>query len=551
MSATAKTEAAEPTAPADATRRRGLDAVAERLGEWVNPILVKEARQALKSRQFMLTFTLVLVAGWIWSILGVAFMTPEIFHSARGSQMLIGYVWVLLFPLIVIVPFGAFRSLAVEIEDGTFELISVSTLTPRQIIDGKMGSALLQGMIYLSALSPCIAFTYLLRGIDILTIALLIFYSVMQCVVLCVCGLFLATVSSTRMWQLMVSVALIIGLFVGFGYTGAGVSEFLSFNEPLPIREGEFWIIQLAIVSAVLSFAYMLYAASAARITFPSENRSTHLRWIMLTQHCILVAWMVYTFSRFLEPLTIVPFAAGATVYWYVMGSMMIGETAQISQRVRRSLPQTILARTLLTWFTPGPFKGYQFAVLNMLSLCIFVSVLFYAARDYNISQQFVTIETCIWCIFVMWAYLAFYLGIGHLLVRAGATVTTTSPLFGFLVGILVFLVGTLLPVTMRLSFAEYIRSDFEWWEITNPFAVFSQLIQPRPMPQPTKLILQIRVATILMGVIVYLINIIFGVGQMRYEREETPERVRLDDELANASASSDVAPVHPLDATE
>jgi len=35
----------------------------------------------------------------------------------------------------------------------------------RQIISGKLGSAALQVLVYLSALAPCLAFTYLLRGL--------------------------------------------------------------------------------------------------------------------------------------------------------------------------------------------------------------------------------------------------------------------------------------------------------------------------------------------------------------------------------------------------
>jgi len=46
------------------------------LGERLNPILVKEARQSLKSRQFVITFGLLLLCGWVWSFLGVALMGP-------------------------------------------------------------------------------------------------------------------------------------------------------------------------------------------------------------------------------------------------------------------------------------------------------------------------------------------------------------------------------------------------------------------------------------------------------------------------------------------
>ena len=53
-----------------------------RASDRLNPILVKEARQALRSRQFIFTFFLMLAAGWIWSIAG--------FGIHRSGRVLLG-----------------------------------------------------------------------------------------------------------------------------------------------------------------------------------------------------------------------------------------------------------------------------------------------------------------------------------------------------------------------------------------------------------------------------------------------------------------------------
>src|SRR5689334_6908640 len=106
-----------------------------------NPILVKETRQALKSRQFVITFLVVLVACWIVSFVGVAWVGPEIYWAAAGPTLLMGYFVVLTVPLALIVPFAAFRSLAAEQEEQTYELLSITTLSSRKIITGKLASA--------------------------------------------------------------------------------------------------------------------------------------------------------------------------------------------------------------------------------------------------------------------------------------------------------------------------------------------------------------------------------------------------------------------------
>ena len=43
----------------------------ENVSDWANPILVKETRQSLKSRQFVVTFMLLLIVSWLVSVLGV------------------------------------------------------------------------------------------------------------------------------------------------------------------------------------------------------------------------------------------------------------------------------------------------------------------------------------------------------------------------------------------------------------------------------------------------------------------------------------------------
>src|SRR6476619_5295747 len=129
-------------------------------GDWLNPILVKETRQALKSFQFTVTFILLLIACWIVTMGGVAIVGPRIFLAAEGGSLMLWYYGILAFPLAVVVPYEAFRSLAAEREDNTYDLLSITTLRSRQIIAGKLGSAVVQMAVYFSAITPCIAFTY-------------------------------------------------------------------------------------------------------------------------------------------------------------------------------------------------------------------------------------------------------------------------------------------------------------------------------------------------------------------------------------------------------
>ncbi len=262
--------------PADATTRntelaRLWQTVEDRLAQWsdwLNPILVKETRQALRSWHFTLTFILVLVACWVATIGGIALIGPSIYYAAGGGELLRAYYAILSLPLLLVVPFSAFRSLAAESEDNTYDLISITALGPRQIISGKLASSVVQMIMYYSAITPCLAFTYLLRGVDAPTIALLLAYTFFASIALSLAGLLLATLVRRGYGQVVVSVAFVALLLVGFAqaqYFAAGLVQFgfEFYDQP------EFWIAN--------GFGATIYATTmAARVS--GRHGDDHLR---------------------------------------------------------------------------------------------------------------------------------------------------------------------------------------------------------------------------------------------------------------------------------
>src|SRR5688500_20211122 len=79
-----------------------LEPLLVRVGDWLNPILVKETRQALKSRYFLVVFILLLALCWVATIGAVAMIGPPIYYGASGSTLLMTYsvflaVWMLIF----------------------------------------------------------------------------------------------------------------------------------------------------------------------------------------------------------------------------------------------------------------------------------------------------------------------------------------------------------------------------------------------------------------------------------------------------------------------
>src|SRR3954451_956701 len=98
----------------------------ERLGDWFNPIVVKEVRQALKSRQFVGTFLLLLLAAWSGSILGVSYLGESIDYGAAAVAFYAGLLFALCAATLVIVPFTMFRSIIEERTETTLELLQIT-----------------------------------------------------------------------------------------------------------------------------------------------------------------------------------------------------------------------------------------------------------------------------------------------------------------------------------------------------------------------------------------------------------------------------------------
>ena len=526
----------ESDQPASAVRANvwdRLDRIAERAGEWLNPILVKETRQALKSRQFVITFTLVLVCSWGWSMLGVSMIGPNVYHGFHGWDMFCGYFVILAFPLLVIVPFGAFRSLAGEREDGTYELLSVTTLRPRQIVSGKLGSAVVQMLVYFSAVSPCLAFTYLLKGIDFPTVLYVMALAFLASLGLAIVGLVAATATTEKHLQVVLSVALLFGLGLCFYGSLAFVIGELSRNT-LPFQDPDFWVLHAALLTGYLAYFVLLFCVASAQLSFASNNRSSLLRAVLLGQQALFTGWMGWTFIRFDgEVFIVVPYLAFSGLHWGLMGAFMNGESPELSQRVKRQLPQSFLGRAFLTWFNPGPAAGYVFAVVNMASVLLLAGIALLAGAMFLPSASSPALGpnpylTLIAFAVAEFSYLVIYLGLGRVLTAGLRRLNQGKILLGVLVQVLLLLLGIGAPLTIHLMIAD-MRDSYSLLEISNPFWTLEEILTHRSLSSET------AVAMIVLPIaaaLVFLANLPSVVTAVRQVRIAKPKRVAEEDEF-------------------
>ena len=463
-------------------------------------ILVKESRQAIKSMQFLGTFSLLILAVIIWTVI---MLTYQLRSSADGfsRDLFCGYLVVLGLPLGVIVPFSAFRSLAREYEDGTIQLISITTMRPHQIVLGKLGTAMLQMVIYLSVVAPCIAFLSFLDGVTLTQIVIGIGIAIIGCICLTNLGLLLAGATRRSAITLAISTLFILGLgglfiaWVNFVWEVLA-SEFRNTESFFDL----FSVVCFQVVAFLLSTTLIMLAAAASQISFPTDNRSTLPRLAMLFQLIFFfgsVVMVAYFLS--VEPMFYLIYLVFIGHYWMLMGFMLVGESGDISRRVLRGMPRTVLGRSFRSLLMPGPGRGYLFAMACMFSCAtvVLIVVLFsksFIMNESSWAQQFAGpwgvipgqlsgpghLKALLIQFVVILAYPSLFISTTYLLMTlyrrsAKRRLTGASgPFFGLVLGGLLTLAITL--VSNYYSYRSYSnRTNLEFWESWSWYEVVRQ----------------------------------------------------------------------------
>ena len=238
--------------------------------------------------------------------------------------------------------------------------------------------------------------------------------------------------------------------------------------------DDEFWIATLALATAYVTTFALAFFAAAGMITFTSENRSTPLRICMLVQQAAWIGWMGYAWiqSDFRhEVLLIMVMMAG--MYWYGMGTLLTAERPEMSQRMRRRLPTTLVGACVSHVAESG--TGERLHVRGRQCHGDRHHLRFGNDRGVELPATaaggWPGGEELFFLLVIGWGYLVAYLGLGMLIVvgraagrpgdDAGQRADSLSAWC---------LAGSGIPTVIQLMSAELRYVDYSYLQITNPF---------------------------------------------------------------------------------
>ena len=328
--------------------------------EWeMNPIVIKELRQAVRSwavTGMLLLFLTVLFITSLGFLVTQSFDVTE--NMQLGGSMFSAFIVILAGASVFFIPLHVGIRVAAERQENNPDLLYVTTLSPARIIRGKFLCGAYMALLFFSACMPFMAFTNLLRGVDLPTVFFILFYLFLVVCAANMIAIFFACLPMSRPFKILL---VIYGFFQSFSFIIPLVAlSFRMMRSGVGAMMGEknFWIGTLTTVGVGGAIAGLFFVLSVALISPPSANRALPMR-VYITVVWLLggllgLGWVVQTGDARLMFLWTYPTFAAMMFALLVT----ISNSDQISLRVRRGIPQSGLKRALAFVFFNGAAGG-------------------------------------------------------------------------------------------------------------------------------------------------------------------------------------------------
>ncbi|MBR5161886.1 MAG: hypothetical protein IKW80_09690 [Thermoguttaceae bacterium] len=310
----------------------------------INPIAVKEMRQAVRSRYITLLLQLYLLIELLMT--GFYLLTFDTNNlTTGGSELFLPLIFLLFIANLVCVPVYTSNRLAREIRDN--DAMFSTTLTPMQIVRGKFFCGLIISLLLFSAAAPFVILTYLLRGLDISQILSTLYWTFLIVQVLNCYGIVFGALNINNVLRA------ILGCIMGFAIVGLLDSMPLSFSLISAVSSMDweaFFIVTLVLLFLGEAFI-MLAACLLSPITF---NRMTRPRiFATVSSFSLMIIAIIYNIFS-----TSDDYIETALAFSFFISLIFLGiglcERTKLSVRQIQQIPRSPLLRVFAFPFFTG-----------------------------------------------------------------------------------------------------------------------------------------------------------------------------------------------------
>lgn len=448
--------------------RNALAFVDDRL----NPIVVRELRQAVQSRFVIVVLMLYLTVEFfaMWMMLMFNGMSMDNFTAGRDVFLMLNGI--LLGTCLLFVPAYVGVRLAAERSQQNVDLVFITTIRPRSIIWGKAGAALALTILIYSACSPFMVMTYLLRGVDIPSIAVVLSLDLLVIAGGVFLAMFIGALPTHWLSKALLGLLLMMGMASAFTMSMAAANACLYMGIGSRLNTWDFWGPALLFCSLVIAADGLLLYLAGVMLMPPAANRARAAR-IYVTLAWLIIGTLVWTLPL-VSPVPI-PFFKTAWIICImpILGlAIMVGvsERDQWGPRLANAIPRRVWLRPLWLVFSSGALGGVIWACL-LIAITLGVYAWEIKSPTSNYPKQVLIGEITFACFVLAYSLTAVLLR-DYIFRRKIKT-----PVVGSL-ALLMMAGGTIIPVlTVFFMSPDMWDRDASQWMFLNPL---SGLIEAR-----------------------------------------------------------------------
>jgi hypothetical protein len=439
------------------------------IGDAVNPIVVKELRQASQSRfvtaMLMTLLSIQLIALGIYLL----FSNEATTSFDAGRQVFTVLLGVVFGAGMLFTPLYSAVRLAAERSDAQVDLFFITTIKPRRIITGKLAAATAINALMFSACLPFMTLTYFLRGIDLPSIFVLMaicFLTIIACSQL---AIFVACMPINRIFKIALGLVCLVLFFIIYVALMSSVGRILFFGVGGQFGTGEFWQVALTVLGIVGALCVLLFFLSVALISPHAANRALptrlYLTAVWLVSGIVASVWSAEINNY--EPVDI----------WMVLNSIVfiaalfvaMSERDTLGRRVRRAIPVSRWKRFFVFFFFSGSASAVAWAWVMIGLTLAWVG----AWREIFGSMSGLDSlgDNATWMSGVA-VYVFCYAACGALLRRRLFSAAGIE--LNWLVGAVLMAIGGIIPFLIGVLFfleSNWQLEEYGYWLIGNPFA--------------------------------------------------------------------------------
>ena len=346
-----------------------LDALAARFAALgVNPILVKELRQLVRSR--FVCVGLVVYALLLFAVAAVALLAQTA-DEPPDAVLLLGETtakavfYPLFFAVVAAVPVYVGLRFTLERDPKRIDLQYTTDLTPRQIIDGKHASAMALAAMLAGVAFPFLVMSYLLRGMDLAGMLVSVGLMCAASFTLSWFAVAIAAQPLSKAFRIILLGSMVPPTF-GLAAAAIELPGEISWDNP-----GEIWT-AVVLVAGFTAIGILLARSHAIAVLSPrGSNRdrgfrktvlASSLAWaglVVFGTYRLRVAYHAFDFSVLRAGWSLPMLAIGFGLLLTHCGSDLAATRRTLAERSGRRL-----ARALQYPFFTGATNGIVFSVL-------------------------------------------------------------------------------------------------------------------------------------------------------------------------------------------